>query len=173
MSENLQPPEDFCVFRCGGVAFALSTHLAKEVIEGRTPTPVPLAPSELLGALNVRGEIIPVVNLESLLGLQEQPAKRIESLLVVALGPLRLAIPVDRVTTVERLSPWEVRNHSANPAVAAEFVSGHASRSNEILHVVDGEKLIHAIAHRISEGFRQPSENSTGGAQSIATMQEE
>ena len=173
MREGDPAPLDFCVFRCGGEAFALSTHFAKEVVEGRPPTPVPLAPPELLGALNLRGEIVPVVGLESLLGLPPQPPQRIEALLVMGSGQLRFATPIDRVTTVARLEPAKIERDRARASSLASFVDGHTTQSGECLHVLDGERLIHAVARCIAEGFQRRPRAAAHGAESRPTAQEE
>ena len=76
------PRSDYCIFMRDGRRFALSTTIAKEILEARPFTPVPYAPPELLGAFNLRGEVVPLVNLDRFLGVNGR-ASRISFAIVV------------------------------------------------------------------------------------------
>jgi chemotaxis signal transduction protein len=162
MSAEAQSRTDFCIFRRAESAFAVSTHLAKEVIEGRFLTPIPHAPPELLGALNLRGEIVPLVTLDPFLSVPGRPLARGEALLILALGDLRFAAAVDRVDSVKHLAPWEIRRDIEDAPPPGDLVRGWAGRAEDRLTVLDGEALIGAVVQRIAEGFRrQPASDRT------------
>ncbi len=163
MSTDASSRTDFCVFHRGPRGFAISTHLAKEVIEGRTLTQVPHAPPELLGALNLRGEVVPLVTLDSFLDLPPRALSRSDSLLVVASGDLRFAAVVDRVASVKHFSPWEIRRDVEGEPPPNELVRGYTGTPEDRLIVLDGETLIGTVVHRVAEGFRRhPSTQQTG-----------
>ena len=58
-----QPERQYCVFRSGRERFCLSVLDVEEVVEWPTLTRVPLAPSFLMGIFNLRGSIVPVVDI--------------------------------------------------------------------------------------------------------------
>src|SRR5262245_15529895 len=58
-----EPERQYCVFRSGRERFCLSVLDVEEVVEWPTLTRVPLAPSFLMGIFNLRGSIVPVVDI--------------------------------------------------------------------------------------------------------------
>lgn len=154
---------DFCVFHRGERGYAISTNLAKEVIEGRSLTPVPHAPTELLGALNLRGEVVPLVSLNTFLDLPERPLSRGDALLVLALGDSRFAAVVDRVESVKHFAPWEIRREVEGEPSPGPLVRGYTGTTEDRLVVLEGEILIRTVVQRVAEGFRRhPSSEQAG-----------
>ncbi|MDG2303656.1 MAG: chemotaxis protein CheW [Candidatus Binatia bacterium] len=154
MSTDTSARMDFCVFHRGKRGFAISTHLAKEVIENRPLTAVPFAPPELLGALNLRGEVVPLVALDSFLDVPARPPSHKDALLVLGLGDLRFAAVVDRVARVVHFAPWEIRRDVEGEPPPGELVRGYSGTGEDRLIVLDGETLIGTVVQRIAEGFR-------------------
>jgi chemotaxis signal transduction protein len=58
-----EPERQYCVFRSGRERFCLSVLDVEEVVEWPSLTRVPLAPSFLMGIFNLRGSIVPVVDI--------------------------------------------------------------------------------------------------------------
>ncbi len=61
--DELVPANQYCVFRAGRERFCLSVLDVEEVVEWPGFTPVPLAPSFLMGIFNLRGSIVAVVDI--------------------------------------------------------------------------------------------------------------
>lgn len=109
--EELAPERQYCVFRAGRERYCMSVLDIEEVVEWPKITPLPLAPEFLVGVFNLRGAIVPVVDIAFSSG------KRSDSLLkrvVVGFLPpsaehafTRIGIAADEVTgtftTVEAL----------------------------------------------------------------------
>lgn len=57
------PRHQYCVFRTGRELYCLSIEEIEEVVEWYPPTRVPLAPDFLMGIFNLRGAIIPVLDI--------------------------------------------------------------------------------------------------------------
>jgi purine-binding chemotaxis protein CheW len=83
-----------------GEQYALAVEHVAEVVELGAVTPVPSAPSSLLGLLNLRGEIVSVVDLASVLGLHGE--RRPTHLLVMG-GGKRAGLAIDAVLDVATL----------------------------------------------------------------------
>lgn len=58
-----EPERQYCVFRSGRERFCLAVLDVEEVVEWPTLTRVPLAPAFLMGIFNLRGSIVPVVDI--------------------------------------------------------------------------------------------------------------
>src|SRR4051812_43721304 len=63
------PEQQFIVFKCGGSSFAFGLNDIGEILRVPRLVHMPLAPRSLLGLANLRGVVLPVVSLASLLGL--------------------------------------------------------------------------------------------------------
>ena len=61
--EHALPTRQFCVFRAGRERFCLPVLEVEEVVDWPLVTRVPLAPPFLMGVFNLRGTIIPVVDI--------------------------------------------------------------------------------------------------------------
>jgi purine-binding chemotaxis protein CheW len=57
------PESQYCVFRAGRERFCLSVLMIEEVVDWPPVTRVPLAPSFLMGVFNLRGSIVPLVDI--------------------------------------------------------------------------------------------------------------
>jgi purine-binding chemotaxis protein CheW len=61
--EDRRPERQFCVFRAGRERFCLSVLEVEEVVDWPLVTRVPLTPSFLTGVFNLRGTIVPLVDI--------------------------------------------------------------------------------------------------------------
>jgi len=64
-----------CTFHLGGMILALPADDVREVVRHDVPTPVPLAPEDVVGVINLRGEIATVVDVARRLGRTPAPLK--------------------------------------------------------------------------------------------------
>src|SRR5260370_26154219 len=96
-----EPERQYCVFRSGRERFCLSVLDVEEVVEWPSLTRVPLAPCFLMGIFNLRGSIVPVVDIAFTEGLRpDLPPKHV---VVASLAAdddheeLRIGIAADEV----------------------------------------------------------------------------
>jgi purine-binding chemotaxis protein CheW len=62
-AEEIRPERLYCVFRAGRERFCLSVLEIEEVVDWPNVTRIPLAPAFLLGIFNLRGTIVPLVDI--------------------------------------------------------------------------------------------------------------
>lgn len=94
-----------CAFTLAGHRFAVDVADAREVVVFESITPLPLAPSFVLGLANLRGSVMPVVDLAPLLGLPPREARAQTLGLVLGHGAWQAAAVVDTVLGLEPLQP--------------------------------------------------------------------
>jgi chemotaxis signal transduction protein len=63
LPENRRPERQYCVFRAGRERFCLSVLEVEEVVDWPIVTRIPLAPSFLMGVFNLRGTIVPLMDI--------------------------------------------------------------------------------------------------------------
>ncbi len=61
--EERRPERQYCVFRAGRERFCLSVLEVEEVVDWPIVTRIPLAPSFLMGVFNLRGTIVPLMDI--------------------------------------------------------------------------------------------------------------
>lgn len=141
--ETLQTAK-YVLFRLGEEEYGLPVGQVNSIIRYEQATPVPRAPEVVEGVINLRGRVIPVVNLrERLLGAGLEPTH--ETRIVVAesaAGPVGLI--VDAAQEVAELPLDEVRpapEVALGPEVAAAF-TGVVSYRERLVILLD---LDHAL----------------------------
>jgi purine-binding chemotaxis protein CheW len=96
------PAARACVVRLGGRPFAVDISDVREVVALEATTTVPGSPSVVVGVMNLRGHVLPVVEIRPLLGLPARPG--VDRALVFADGDYRAAVLIEAVlglTTVD------------------------------------------------------------------------
>lgn len=95
-------------FRMGGEEFALSIMRVREIVRPLRVARVPRAPSFVEGVVNLRGTILPVIDLRKRLRVAPAEDERRTRFLVVALGESVVLFVVDDVTEVVRAAREQV-----------------------------------------------------------------
>ena len=86
-----------------GYRFAVEVRYAREVVVVDEYTIVPLAPSYLLGVANLRGNIMPVVDVRPLLGMAPAVAGHEVRALVIERDAVKIGLLIDEVLGLEPL----------------------------------------------------------------------
>lgn len=133
-----------CAFTLGRHRFAVDVAEAREVVVFDALTPLPLAPPFVLGLANLRGTVMPVVDLSSLLGLPVREAKGRTLGLVLGHGPWTAAAAVDAVLGLEPLLPRE--GDAASPAGAGSaFLAASTAGEDGSIAVLDAGAMLGAL----------------------------
>ncbi|QXE92982.1 chemotaxis protein CheW [Geomonas subterranea] len=91
-------------FRLGREEYGVDINSVQEIIRGGGITEVPGAPPHVSGVINLRGKIIPVVNLRRRFGRPDVEENEEQRIVVVELGEKRLGMLVDSVRQVIQFS---------------------------------------------------------------------
>ncbi|MBI3784129.1 MAG: chemotaxis protein CheW, partial [Deltaproteobacteria bacterium] len=90
--------QEHCVFARSGQLYAVGVGAAREVLIGESLTTVPQAPEGLVGVLNLRGEVLALLRLDTLLDLPTRPYVAAgDPVLVLSCSGIDLGVIVDRV----------------------------------------------------------------------------
>ena len=93
----------WCTFRLAGEMFALPVEDVQEVLMPQPLTPVPLAADYIVGLLNLRGQIMPTIDLRRRLHFEPRPSEKAGIFLVLHTNEGLLSIVVDEVGDVLQL----------------------------------------------------------------------
>jgi purine-binding chemotaxis protein CheW len=137
----------FVTFAVAGELFAVPMAPVQEIIRMPVVAQLPLAPAMLEGLANLRGRVLPIINLRRLFGCPETPHDDATRALVIHIGQA-LGFVVDRVASVVTVDPGEIEPaDSIQSVVAADYLTGVIKRQRadggmDMLMVVDFTRLI-------------------------------
>lgn len=129
-----------------GEEFGVSIHDVREIISNTQITPVPQAPSFVEGVINLRGQIIPVVDLRKRFNLEENQNKETTNVVIIEVNENVLGLIVDSVSEV-----LNVPSDSINPppslvanGIGAEYIRGIGQHNNKMIILIDLQKVFSA-----------------------------
>lgn len=134
---------DFVTMRVNGQLFGIPVIVVQDVLRPQKITPVPLAPREVAGSLNVRGRIVTAIDVRARLGLE--PASNPNAYMLVAVEHKNeiYSLVVDNVGEVLSLSMKEFEHNPSNlPPQWLQVSMGVYRLKNELLVVLDVENLL-------------------------------
>jgi chemotaxis signal transduction protein len=104
-TETLEPsearPVRACLFGLSGERFAIAIGRARELVIVDEVTRVPRGPTYLIGVANLRGRVLPIVDVRPLLGLAVRPVGRGSHVLVVDGGSGQVGLTIDAILGLE------------------------------------------------------------------------
>jgi purine-binding chemotaxis protein CheW len=99
----------YVVFRIDAQTYALPVDVVTSVVRFTAPTPVPRAPRSVMGVINLRGRVLPIIDLKARFR-SGAFAPGVNARIVVAEGPAgAVGVAVDAATDVARFSAEEMR----------------------------------------------------------------
>ena len=144
----METPElaDLVVMRLGGKRFAFPAQVTREVLPLLEASPMPGWPEHALGAIDVRSELMPLVDVSSGLGLPPARLRPAQRIVVVAAGGRSCGVVVDEVESV-RPAQVEPVERVAIPAVEVRPPTclGVVAVDGETIVVLAVEDLLRAI----------------------------
>ncbi|MGB9591069.1 MAG: chemotaxis protein CheW, partial [Candidatus Kryptoniota bacterium] len=96
------------IFELGGEEFGVEIGAVESIVQMLPITHVPQAPPFVRGVTNLRGRILPVLDLYHRFGLPSQGESKEQRIVVIHSGSLEAGIIVDGVTEVETLDLSQV-----------------------------------------------------------------
>ncbi|MBW4620932.1 MAG: chemotaxis protein CheW [Cyanosarcina radialis HA8281-LM2] len=124
-----------------GEYFGLDLGLVREFTNIRQVTPIPCCPPHIIGNMNLRGEIVTLVDIRGTLNLPLPDVNAASKAVVIQVDDIVAAIPVDRVFDVMYLHPSDL---TAPPTAVNgdEFLRGTAPYLGKMLSVIDLPNLL-------------------------------
>jgi purine-binding chemotaxis protein CheW len=123
--------------------FGVEVATVQEVIRYQPMTRVPLAPPALSGLINLRGQIIPAVDLRRRLGFPDRPAGELPMDVVVRTGDGMVSLLVDRIGDVVEVSEEAFEEPPDTlTGVARELIRGAYKHRGALLLSLDVEGAV-------------------------------
>lgn len=129
------------VFALGEEEYGVPIQFVKEIIRKPEVTQLPNAPEYIIGVINLRGQIIPIISLNTRFNLSIDIATE-SKVVIVEYGGVTVGMEVCEVSEVMTLDSERI---SAAPAMAttidSTYISGVGKLDNRLLIILDVEKI--------------------------------
>ncbi|MBI3347751.1 MAG: purine-binding chemotaxis protein CheW [Burkholderiales bacterium] len=102
-------PTEALVFLLDGQEYGIALHCVQEIRSYQAPTRLAGACDYLLGVMDLRGEVVPLIDLRRRLGLRAAEVDAFTVVIVISLGEHRIGVVADRVNDVVELTPEQIR----------------------------------------------------------------
>lgn len=141
------------VFRIGVEEFATDINIAKEIVVMRPITPIPETHDFVEGVMNLRGNLIPVLDLRKRLRASHADGHQQVRIIIATLDGKQTGLIVDGASEVIRVSDDMVEPvPDVIREIGAEYVLGVINMGNRFITLVDLDKvLIGEVRHELDE----------------------
>jgi len=153
MAEDTMPHDEnnisdqYLTFMLAGEEYGVEILRVQEIKGWESATPIPNTPNYILGVINLRGAVVPIVDLRKRFDVADAPFGPTTVVIVVKVtneGRERtVGLVADAVSDVYRLDSQEVQSApDFGSSVETEFVRGLATVDNKMVILLDIDQLV-------------------------------
>jgi len=136
-------PREYLTFRLGEEEYGIDILKVQEIRGYEQPTRIANAPSFVKGVVNLRGVIVPIIDLRLKFGLGAAAYDEFTVVIILNLGTRVVGMVVDSVSDVMALSPDQIREApQINSVVDSGFITGLGTLNDRMLILIAIEKLM-------------------------------
>jgi purine-binding chemotaxis protein CheW len=154
MVETEVVANEFVTFLIAGEVFAINMAPVQEIIRVPEIVKVPKSPPSLMGLANLRGKVLPIINLRKVFGLEEKTIDESSRVIVIDLGQT-LGFLVDNVSSVIDVDETKIETSSEiKSIVKSDFLKGVIKdiAKFKMVMILDIEKVIEREFSKILQG---------------------
>ena len=130
-------------FNLGNEEYAVAILKVQEINRMKEITRVPNAPPYVEGVINLRGKVIPVVNLRSKFGLDNKENNEQTRIMIMDVQGITMGLVVDSVSEVLRIPSSTVEPTPPMASnISAEFIKGIAKMDERLIILLDMDRLL-------------------------------
>lgn len=147
MANESTSPAQYLTFVLGDELFAMDIRCVREIIQHAAMTVVPMTPQFVRGVINLRGAVVPVIDLRSRFGRpQATPGKK--TCVVIfhttsAEEKIDLGLMVDAVSEVIEISPADIEPAPQfGTSIRRDFIRGMGKVKDEFIVILEPEQAL-------------------------------
>jgi purine-binding chemotaxis protein CheW len=130
-------------FTISNEEFGLDILGVQEIIRTMEITRIPRAPKFVEGVINLRGKVIPIIDLRRRFGMESKAHDSQTRIIVVEINAMIIGFVVDSVSEVLRISSSTVEPPPAVVSgIESEYISGVGKLEDRLLILIDLDKLL-------------------------------
>ena len=142
-----QEEGQYLTFMIGGEMFAISILGIKEIIEYGHLTTVPMMPDFIRGVINLRGAVVPVVDLSARFGRAASEVTRRSCIVIIEIESAEekqdVGVVVDSVSEVLEIPATEIEPApSFGARIRADFISGMGKVNGQFVIILNANRVL-------------------------------
>lgn len=139
--------QQLVLFQLDGEDYGVDIYNVQRLIQIPEITPVPRAPDFVAGVIEVRGDIIPVINLKTRFGFHHTDVEGTGRIVITEIGEQIVGFLVDAISEVTRLSESDIEPPSSVVrGVDTQFIAGVGKQKKDdisrLIIILDVEQLL-------------------------------
>jgi len=164
--KDITEVRQYLTFKLGEEVFGLDVGKVREILDFTTITKVPRTPEFMRGVINLRGSVVPVVDMRVKFGMSATE-KTVNTCIVVAEVELEgdaivLGALVDSVQEVFELEPGQIEPAPRiGTKLKTEFIKGMGKRDDRFIILLDVDKAFSAEELSLVADSAQPQEKAS------------
>lgn len=141
--EELSNLDRFMEFSIGDEDYSIPLLMVREVISVPETTPIPKAPKHFLGIMNLRGQVISIVDLRQKLGIKAKEENEDEAVIIVDLQGMNIGIVVDSINKVLAFSTNDIQDMpELQTQVNSDYIIGVFKKEEGLSVLIDIPKCL-------------------------------
>jgi purine-binding chemotaxis protein CheW len=150
---------EFLTFRLGAEEYAIEILKVQEIRGWDTPTAIANTPEFIKGVINLRGTIVPIVDLRLKFRLGQAQYDEFTVVIILSVARRVMGIVVDAVSDVITLLPAQMRPAPEfGAALDTRFITGLGTVGERMLILTDIERLMTSRDMQLIENHTQEEE---------------
>lgn len=138
----------YLTFHVGGEEYAVPVALVTEIVRLQKTFSVPDVPSYIRGVINLRGKVIPLLDVRGRFGLPEAVYTDRTVVVVLDLADCATGLVVDGVSDVTEIPPDHIEIHAGLKSGERSMVKGMGRREERVSFVLDVDALLESTGIR-------------------------
>ncbi len=136
-------PIQWVTFKLGNETYGINVMQVQEVLRVSEIAPVPGAPDYVLGIINLRGNVVTVVDTRRRFGLPSKAPDSASRIVIIEAAGQVIGILVDSVAEVVELRPADIETApNVGNEDSARYIQGVTSQEGRLLILVDLNKFL-------------------------------
>lgn len=134
---------ELATFYVGDLLVGADIRQVEEINRQMDVTPLPHVPSFVLGVVNLRGNVVTVVDLRTILGVKSSGTARRSHNVIIRFEGERIGLAVDRIADVVHAPVDAIDELPANfDSIDSRFLQGVYAMENELLLILDVQEAL-------------------------------
>ena len=142
---NIIEEQQFVVFKLDNEEFGVPILEVKEIVKNIEITPVPDSPPFILGVINLRGKVAPVMDMEKRFNLIRENKITPEHIIMYEDGNNNLlGVQVDQVLGVLKIATENIKStpKAVTSKIASDYILGVAVIDNRVILIINLPKIL-------------------------------
>ena len=169
--DHTEVPGQYLSFRLDDEEYAVAILRVKEILRYEPVTRVPTTPAFIRGVINIRGRMVPIIDLAVKLGLSPRQVTKWTCMVVVEVRlddeDTIMGLMVDAVQQVLELSPGEIEEPPAfGPQIHVDYLLGMGKAGQKFVMLLDIDRVLatNELVHIAALGDADVDESHTAQA---------